>query len=74
MTVDYGCTIAIEPEHCPDCLCQQSDYRFGIPQATEEEMVTGWHRPLDEYPEYLDMSPWAYGAALEPSEVFCWSV
>lgn len=71
--IDLGHSVPVEPENCMGCTSQASDWRYGIPQATEEEMATGWHRPLDEYPEYLDMSPWAYGPALEPSTVFDWS-
>lgn len=71
--IDLGHSVPVEPENCLNCMSQAYDYRFGNPQATEVEMVTGWHRPLNEYPEYLDMSDWAYGPALEPSTVFCWS-
>jgi len=72
--VDLGCSVPVEPGNCPGCISSASDWRYGIPLATEEEMVTGWHRPLDEYPDYLDMSDWAYGPALEPSEVFDWNI
>lgn len=71
--IDLGCSVPTGPENCLNCVTQAYDHRFGNPQATEVEMTTGWHRPLDEYPEYLDMNELAYGPALEPSEVFSWS-
>lgn len=71
--IDLGYSIPVEPENCPGCVAQAADWRYGIPHATEEEMATGWHRPMDEDPDYLDMSPYAFGPALEPSEVFSWT-
>ncbi|MCQ4311675.1 hypothetical protein NAV33_07175 [Pseudomonas stutzeri] len=73
MYIDLGHSVPVEPENCLECLNRQADHRFGIPLATEEEMVTGWHRPLAEDPDYLDISDWAYGPALGPSEVFDWT-